>query len=188
MYQKIANFICELNVLKRMPRTGSFVAGIKQPDDVAEHVFRAAQIGLILAELEGSANKDRVMRMVLIHDNAETRIGDLNKIMIRYLPNKHEAELKAFEEQCENLPGPLAKDFLGLFKEYEAQETVESRIARDADLLELAFQAKEFLDIGYQAKTEWLDNVEKALTTQSAKGLFESLKTLKINDWWEGLK
>ncbi|MBI5411570.1 HD domain-containing protein [Candidatus Peregrinibacteria bacterium] len=186
-YRKLANFLCELNVLKRMPRTGSFVAGIKHPDDVAEHVFRATQLGFILAELEGVSDKNRVMRMVMVHDNAEARIGDVNKVMARYFKDKRKAELKAFEEQCSNLPETLAKEFLGLFREYEAQKTPESRVARDADLLELAFQAKEFMDIGYQAKTLWIKNVQENLTTPSAQKLFGAMMETKVNDWWEEL-
>src|SRR3989338_4025487 len=103
MFKKIANFLNELNVLKRMPRTGSFVAGIKHPDSVAEHAFRAAELAIILAELEG-VDRDRTLRMTLIHDNAETRIGDLNKIMARYFSNKNEVEMAAFKDQCQNLP------------------------------------------------------------------------------------
>ena len=61
MLKKIVNFIFELNQLKRQAHTGWWFVGVKDPDTVAEHAFRAAQIGYILAVKEGDVNPERVV-------------------------------------------------------------------------------------------------------------------------------
>jgi 5'-deoxynucleotidase YfbR-like HD superfamily hydrolase len=48
------NFIFEAGVLKRAARTGWWFAGVKHPESIAEHSFRTALIGMMLAAMEGA--------------------------------------------------------------------------------------------------------------------------------------
>lgn len=185
--KSIVDFIHELAILKNLPRSGSFIAGVKSPDTVGEHVFRATQIAFFLAELEGG-NGERACFLVSIHDNPETRIGDLNKVQLKYFPNKKDAEVAAFYDQIENLPKPIALKMQSAFEEFEAKKTVESKCAHDADLLELAFEAKKLLSQGFEGKQNWLENISSALVTASGKSLFQEMLTSDSNDWWQGLK
>ncbi len=182
----IADFIFELSVLKRLPRSGSFIAGVVNPDTVGEHVFRAAEIAFILAELEG-ANGEHAAFLTLIHDNGEARINDHHRIMNRYF-DAGDAEARAFADQTTRLPEKIGSKFRAAFTEFEARETPEAKCAKDADLLELAFQSKEFLERGYAGKQAWLDAIEQDLATDSAKQIFVSLIKKSADDWWHGLK
>lgn len=184
--QNIINYFIEINTLKRIKRSGSWIAGIKDPDTVAEHAFRTAQIGYVLAHLE-EADVFKVTTMCLFHDNAEARIGDHHKIMARYI-DTHEAEKKATKDQLQNLPKEISEKLLKLSEEFNKLESKEAIIAKDADLIELALQAKEFLELGYHGKQNWLDNIKMALKTKSAKKMFQSMEKSSINDWWQGLK
>lgn len=184
--ESLTHFIFELSVLKKLPRSGSFITGIKDPDSVAGHVFRATQIAFFLAELEGGRG-ERAAFLVSIHDNAEARIGDLHKIAQRYLDH-FEAEKKAFFDQVQDLPSSILKKYQAAFEEFGKGKTIEAKCAKDADLLELAFQAKEHLEQGYLGKKNWLDNIESALGTGSAKKIFEEMKNISSNDWWKNLK
>lgn len=185
--KKIVNFIFELNQLKRQQHSGWFLAGVKNPDSVAEHTMRAAQIGYILAIMEGNANPEKVACILIMHDNAEARIGDQNKVSARYY-NNGPAEQTAFREQLANLGEVIEKKWQNYFSEYENRNTKEGIIAKDADWLEQAFQAKEYFDLGYKSAWNWVDNVEKALETKSAKLLIKEMKKTKFTDWWQGLK
>lgn len=185
--KKIVNFIFELNQLKRQRHSGFMLAGVKNPDTIAEHALRAAQIGYILAVMEGNANPDKVATMLIIHDNGEARIGDQNKVSARYFSNK-DAEQKAFREQLDNLQDEIKEKWFTYFHEYENRTTPEGIIARDADWLETAFQGKEYLDLGYESAHDFIDNVEKAVETESAKKLVKEMKKTKFTDWWKGLK
>lgn len=181
------NFIFEINQLKRIRHVGFKHAGVRDPDSVAEHVMRAAQIGYILAVMEGSANPERVATMVLIHDNGEARIGDQDKLSARYF-NTKKSERDAIAEQLVNLESSIGQTWLSYFDEFENRNTKEGIIAKDADWLEQAFQAKEYVDLGYEAAQDWIDNVEKALETDSARKILKDMKNTKFTDWWRGLE
>lgn len=185
--KNIVNFIFELGQLKLVKHVGFNLAGVREPDSVAEHVMRAAQIGYILAVMEGDANPEKVVAMIMIHDNGEARIGDQHKVAARYF-NTAAAEQKAFAEQLENLGQTIKNNWADYFKQFENRNTKEGIIAKDADWLETAFQAKEYLDLGYKGLGSWIDNTEKALETKSAKLLLAEMKKNKFTDWWQGLK
>lgn len=181
------NFIFELGQLKLIKHVGFNLAGVKEPDSVAEHVMRAAQIGYILAVMEGYENPEKIAAMVLIHDNGEIRIGDQHKVAARYF-NTAAAEEKAFAEQLENLGEVIKNKWADYFKQFENRNTKEGIIAKDADWLETAFQAKQYLDLGYESVKEIIDNVAGAIETKSAKALLAEMKKVKFTDWWQGLK
>ena len=183
----IVNFIFEINQLKHVKHSGLNLIGVRDPDNTAEHVMRAAQIGYILACLEGDADPEKVATILIVHENAEARIGDQNKIAARYF-SKKQIEKKAFLDQIKNLDKSLQKSWKDYFNQIEERTTKEGIIAKDADWLERAFQAKEYIDLGYQAAQDWIDNVEKALETKSAKVILQELKKTKFTDWWQGLK
>lgn len=184
---KITKFIFELNQLKRQRHSGFQLAGVKEPDTVAEHVMRAAQIGYILAVMEDDANPEKVASIIMIHDNSETRIGDQNKVSARYF-SKEDAEEKAMLDQLSALGEKIESKWKDYFNEFEKRNTKEGVIAKDADWLEQAFQAKEYVDLGYGSAIDFINNVEEALETKSAKIILEEMKKTNFTDWWQGLK
>lgn len=186
MSKDLCNYIFELGALKKFRHSGTLLAGVAQPDSIAEHAYRTAIIGLILAEME-KADSGKVALICLFHDNAEARISDLHKVARRYIDTE-KPEMKAYEEQVMRLPKPLQKRVLSWFQEFEEKKTKEAIIARDADMLETAFQAKEYLDTGHTACKDWITNVEKCLKTKSAKSLMKEMKKTSFTDWWQGLK
>ncbi|HCP08202.1 MAG TPA: HAD family hydrolase [Candidatus Moranbacteria bacterium] len=169
------NFIFELNQLKRQKHSGWRLAGVKDPYSIADHIMRSAQIGYILASMEGNANPEKVAAIMMIHENGEARIGDQTKVGAKYF-SKKEPEKNAFLDQLENLSGSIADKWKEYYREIEERNTPEGIIAKDADWLETAFQAKEYMDIGYVSAIDWINNVEKALETKSAKILLEEMK------------
>lgn len=50
----VANFAFELGVLKRMRRAGWWHAGVRDPESVAEHSLRVAQLASLIAAIEGA--------------------------------------------------------------------------------------------------------------------------------------
>jgi putative hydrolases of HD superfamily len=181
----IVNFVFELGQLKRVKRSGWWLIGVKDPESVAEHSFRAAAIGYVLAKMENS-DADKVMRMCLFNDLHEARLNDLHKVGHRYIDFKS-AEKTAFDEQISILPDNIRDGLKGIIDDLQNDKTKEGIIARDADLLECAFQAKEYFDLGYDT-TNWIDNVRKNLRTRSAKSLLKEMENHNSTSWWHGLK
>jgi putative hydrolase of HD superfamily len=184
--KNILNLIFEFGQLKRVKRSGWWIAGIKDSESVAEHISRACFIGYLLSKLE-NVDSEKIVSMIALHDLPESRINDQDKIEARYIDAK-EGEKKAFEEQVENLPNNIKNEFLMLHKEFNENKTKEAIVAKDADYLECAVQAKEYLDIGYKKTEDWIDNVGKFLKTKSAKEIFALIKNSDSLEWWKGLK
>jgi len=190
--KNIINYIFEVGVLKREKHNGFKLIGVDNLGSVAEHALRASQIGYILTVLENekngsNLNPEKVVSILIFHDNGEARIGDLHKVASRYIDSK-EAEQKAFTEQAERLPEKMKDSLLRYYDEFENRNTKEGIIAKDADWLESAFSAKEYYDLGNTLAMEWILNVEKALETDSAKEIMKEMKEIRFTDWWVNLK
>jgi putative hydrolases of HD superfamily len=184
-FKKIINFLFEITYLKRLRRSGWFLLGIEKADSVAEHCFVTAQIAYLLAKME-KANAEHAAVIALFHDNGETRITDLNLVQGYYLkPGK--AERRAFFDQVKSLPS--AEDIKKLFKEFAESVTPEAIIAKDADRLELAIQAKCYLDAGGNKSLQiWIKRVRVLLKTRSANRLLDAIEESDMNGWWETVK
>jgi putative hydrolase of HD superfamily len=182
----IATYVYEMGHLKRVKRSGWWIAGITDPESVAEHTFRTAILGYVLASLAG-ADPMRTAVICLFHDAAEARIGDLHRVAKRYLDGDA-GEERAFSEQIERLPQEAAASLFALFHEYEGRESLEGDLARDADLLECLVQAREYQHQGYQDTQDWITNCAAGLRTEIAKQLAEACLRVEPDSWWQGLK
>ena len=186
MEKDIAKFLYETGQLKRVKRSGWWIAGVENPETVAEHSFRTVVIAYILAQLEG-VDLEKVVTMALFHDMAEARTNDAHRIVRRYV-KWEDVDRKAVEDQSKRLPDGIAKRMTSLFEELGEEVSPEARVVRDADLLECIVQAREYQTIGYHDVADWIFNAQSALTTESAKKIaMECLKT-EPREWWEGLK
>lgn len=181
---QILNFICELGMLKRIKHEGWRVAGVEQPESVADHSLRASQIAFILAKMEKFKNPYKVASMIIFHDIGECRIGDLHKIATRYV---NANELQAVADQTNDLED-IGAEIFKLWEETENRQTKAGKIAKDADLLEQAITAKEYLEKGYNFTQKWIDAIKQNLQTKSAQILCAELQNANSNDWWQGLK
>jgi len=92
------------------------------------------------------------------------------------------------KEQIENLPENTKSELLDYFISYRKDKTKEGIIVRDADLLENALEAKEYLDKGLKHAQNWIDNIKKALVTNSAKKILIEIENSDPYEWWQGLK
>jgi putative hydrolase of HD superfamily len=183
--KELTNFLYETGQLQRFKRSGFSLIGVENLHTVAEHCQRAAIIGFFLAKLE-KADPCKTTLMCLFNDIHETRISDINKVGHRYL-NVKEAESKAHTDQLEPLGEP-GKEVLDLMTEYQQQSSHEAEVARDADLLENALEAREYIKIGYADAQNWLDNINKVIKTESGKKLLKEIESTDPNDWWRTLK
>lgn len=182
-YLNAINLFAEAGLLKKIKRSGWWVAGIKDPESVADHCFRCALMGYYIAHLEG-ADAAKVMAMALFNDLHEARINDLHKMGHYYIDFK-EAERKVFKDQVRDLDTPVREELQQLREEYEQQKTKESLIARDADILECLLQAKEYYDNGHTKAKKFFKTAPDHLKTKTARNLWRRIQKWDSGAWWE---
>lgn len=176
---RVTDFLFEVGMLKRTPRSGwAFLPGA-DGESVADHVFRMTVIAWSLARLEPTVNGDRVIELALFHDLPEARTGDLNYVHQKYAEVD---EAAAARHQTEGLP--FGAELEALMTEYREGVTRESIVAHDADQLEMLLSLKERLDGGAAAAQEWIPFVLKRLKTQNAKELAEKILQSHAHNWW----
>jgi len=177
------NFFAEAGLLKRVKRSGWWVAGIKDPESVADHCFRCAVIGYYLAHLE-KVDVYQVLVMTLFNDIHEARINDLHKMGHYYIDFKN-AEQNVFKDQVVYLDKQVKNELKNMRGVYDCQISRESLVARDADILECLLQAKEYYEAGHTGVKEFFNRAPDYLKTKSARALWRSIKKWKSDAWWK---
>lgn len=183
--ERIVEFMFEAGLLKRIPRSGWSLLGIKQPESVADHSFRCAVIGYLLAHME-HVSVYRVLLMTLFNDMHEARITDLHKMAQQYI-DARTAEDASFEEQVASLPEDILRELSLMREDYGAQESKESIVARDSDILECLIQAKEYSQHGHASAALFMTKAPDYLRTDSAKKLWRLAQSMDVNEWWAGI-
>ncbi|MEV6899554.1 HD domain-containing protein [Amycolatopsis sp. NPDC051372] len=176
----LAAFGYELGVLKRVRRTGWWQAGVRDPESVAEHSLRAAQLAALLAAEEG-ASPERAAFLALWHDTQETRTGDLPHSAGPYLVKPDPRAITA--DQTAALPSRARAVVREAVDEYETRESAEARCAKDADKLEMLLQALEYRSSGVSTVDEWVDSACAGLFTSTARRLATAALTLPPLSW-----
>ncbi|HEX5416154.1 MAG TPA: HD domain-containing protein, partial [Chloroflexota bacterium] len=128
----------EAGQLKTLRRAGWVRVGVPEPESVADHTFRVALLALLFGPRLG-LDADTMVRLALVHDLGEARLGDITPADRIGKAEKSRAEAVAFGEIVAGLPeGPALFD---LWREYDAGATPEARAVSQLDKLEMAFQA-----------------------------------------------
>lgn len=160
----------ELGSLRHVKRTWQQFFQDEVAND-AEHMFRVAWIALIIARQEGVKNEEKILKMALMHDIGETRSPDTNYLSKLYSSRN---EMKAITDMLDGTS--IKEDFLLLYKEYEERKTIESKIVKDADNLDVDFELQEFAVKGNDFRKLWpRTTVREALFTKTAKKLWDEL-------------
>ena len=176
--EDIANFLFEVGMLNKTPRTGFQFLGSGK-ESVAEHILRTIFIGYALCKLEPDVDECRVLKICLMHDLPEARTGDMNYVSKKYVTVD---EKKAVRELTDTLI--FGDDIKGAIDEFNGKETRESLLAHDADQLALILQLKEYGDLGNKYSKEWIEFALKRLHTDTAKKLADKILKTDSSAWW----
>lgn len=176
--QDIINFLFEVGMLQKTPRSGYQFFG-SGDESVAEHVLRTIFVGYAMGRLEKDADELKIIKMCLFHDLPEARTGDMNYVNKKYVTVD---EGKAIRELTESLS--FGGDIHDILKEFNEKKTKESMLAHDADQLSLILQLKEHGDLGNKYSGEWISFAVKRLCTDVAKRMAQVILQTDSTDWW----
>jgi putative hydrolases of HD superfamily len=139
--------LIELQRLKRLERTGWTLRGLPNgTESVAAHSFGVGVTAMMLADevkargLE--VDCERVLRMALLHDWAETRVGDMPRTATGYFgaDARKNAETLAFADIVSGFSSGES-EYKALYQDYEQREGLEAKLVKAADVVDLLVQA-----------------------------------------------
>lgn len=149
---KIIHLIQNLKMEKRH----SWLSNGEQ-ESVAEHCFRLALMALMIApHLEKPIDLEKSLKMALIHDLVEAKVGDIPSFTLgdsKSIESKFEREKQAIDEIAQEINQP---EFALLWREFEEGTTLEAKFIRALDKMEVRIQHNE------SSLDSWLD-IEKKL-------------------------
>lgn len=167
----LVRFLHRIERLKTSPRTGWIDRGVPpgEAESVADHSFRTALLAWMAASAQPDLDRDRVLKLALVHDLAEAITGDIPPYDAVAIPGIHDdearrafleqrhvrsaereqakraAEAAAIAELNGDLPSQLAQEIQALTVELAAGETAEARFVKQADKIETYLQSREYL-------------------------------------------
>jgi putative hydrolase of HD superfamily len=78
-----------------------------------------------------------------------------------------------------------ASALVGLVEEYEAGETLEARLAHEADKLECVFQAREYQAQRAADTTQWIESCSERISSATGRQLLHAAAAVPPNSWWQ---
>ncbi len=151
--------------------------------DLADHHFRVLWLSLMIAAREhADIDSEKMMKMALVHDIAESRTGDADYIARQYVTRNEELGISDMLAETS-----LEEEFLGLWHEYEARECLEAKIVKDADNLDVDLEIREQRSQGHHLAEAWTQNDDRAVNrkfaTKTAQELHKAILTSNPYDW-----
>ena len=158
--------LIEAQRLKRLDRTGWTLRGLPNgTESVAAHSFGVTVAAMFLGDeinaRGGSVDLEKVLRLALLHDLAETRVGDMPKTAVSYFGSgaRRKAETDAFADVLE-ATGANRVRYQALYEEYEARVSLEAQIVKAADVVDLLVQALALERAGARGLDEFWEVAE----------------------------
>lgn len=166
--------------LKRVPRTGWQVRGAPlggNAENVAAHSYGVVFLTMLLLDSdERPLDAERALRIAILHDLAESLLGDLPTTLSRFIPPdlKHRAEEAALQEIVAGLP--IAERYAADWAAYDEGTSAEARLIKDADKLDMMLQAFLYEQAGQRNLDEfWAAITPDTFYTPTARALYTEL-------------
>mgnify|MGYP006121651091 CR=1 FL=1 len=162
--------------LKNISRQGWIdKLSIEYPESVADHSYSMAIMAMVVSDLE-NYDSEKILKMVLLHDLAESHIGDYTPGQISK-KNKLKIENDAFSKIIDTLPGTIKSQYEGIWNEYQTHTSPESQIVHQIDRLEMALQAKMYQKSGSSKEniSTFLETAKLDITHPKLKEIFTKI-------------
>lgn len=138
------DFLTLCHSLKTTKRAGWVKREVENPESISDHMYRMGLMALISSDIPG-VNRDKCVKMAIVHDIAEAIVGDITPSDGISKMEKSRREKEAIDHMCNLLGGgSRAKEIYDLWMEYEESSSLEAKIVKDFDKVEMILQALEY--------------------------------------------
>ena len=181
MPKRDADFLYEIGALRLIPRQWQrFHLPFVQ--NLTEHHYRVIWLVLIISAREKKGDTEKIMKMALVHDIGESRTGDADYLARQYVIRDEDRAIGDILEGT-----PLKDEFLALWREYEAKKSIEAKIVKDADILDVDLDLREHGSMGHSLEKQWKEQrkfvSDNKLYTKSAKQLVKEIRRTDPHNW-----
>ena len=173
----LLRFMSVVSKLKSLKRTGWVRRGVNNPEHVADHMYMMAMMTFFIED-KHNLNKERCMKLALVHDMAECVVGDITPFCGVSKTEKIAQEREAMEQITSLAGQKVGQELIGLWEEYEAQTTAEARFVKNLDRFDMILQAHQ-----YEKNNGEAGKLEEFF--DSTKGKFDHPM---VNNWAEQLQ
>eukprot|EP01024_Parvocaulis_polyphysoides_P072816 TRINITY_DN9292_c0_g6_i1.p1 TRINITY_DN9292_c0_g6~~TRINITY_DN9292_c0_g6_i1.p1 ORF type:complete len:193 (+),score=38.49 TRINITY_DN9292_c0_g6_i1:159-737(+) len=182
------DFLQLMQNLKTTKRTGWVKRNVKDPESIADHMYRMAAACFAL---KGKVQVDHghCMKIAIVHDMAESIVGDFTPHCNVTKEEKYKLEKNAIEKIQKMLgeESEGAKEVVELWNEYEKGETPAAKIVKDLDKLEMILQAHEYEKQQGAELQEFFDSTENSFKTDIGKQWAEEIRSRRQNGYQNGV-
>ena len=173
-HENLVSLFHKIGKLKTIKRSGWVRCGIPKPESVADHSFRCAFMAMMLGDML-DVDTERLIKMALLHDMAEVVSGDITPHDGITKEEKSKREGEGILSLIKDLPNK--ETYLSLWKEYEEGRTMESKLARNIDKLEMALQTIEYQRAHPEKNLdEFIEEAERHMEIPEVMAIFEIVK------------
>jgi len=121
-------------------------------ESIADHMYRMSLMSMLAPpSLASRLDLHKCMKMCLIHDMAESLVGDITPVDGVAKPEKSRREATTMDYITKTLLGNIyggqstaGEDIRAIWQEYEDSKTLESLYVHDIDKVELLLQMVEY--------------------------------------------
>ena len=170
----INEFTFFVSELKNIKRSGwKHKLNLDHVESVADHTYAMTVLGMVISDLHG-LNTEKIMRMSLLHDLAESITGDIIPDQITK-DEKYMKENNAIRTILGKLPNKLTKMYSKIWEELQKKESDEAKFVHELDRLEMLIQAKSYQKSGIDEKKikPFLDSAINDITTDQMKEILK---------------
>jgi len=174
---RIVDTLDGLLTLSDLPRTGWLLRGVAAPESIAAHSFGVALVSMLMVDVLRARGQridgEKVLRMALVHDAPEAATGD---VPMPVKSRELDAALKRAEGELADrlLPPAVA----ALWHEAEAGESLEARVVKAADKIQMMVQLLAYERQGRGDLREFWENPrnERDMDLPLAREVFSAIR------------
>jgi putative hydrolases of HD superfamily len=184
------NFLVKTNKLKEVPRTGWVLMRVKNPETIAEHIFRVVVMSWVLGMMKG-LNTKKIIKIALCHDLSEVYAGDITpffywegldrkkkseeKILLKGVrlsssEKERMGKIKFGKEKnsilklASFLKPEMRSEIIGTWLEYEKKTSPEAIFVKQIDIMETLLQSIEYFHLrNIPGGTSWWEMTEEVV-------------------------
>ncbi|XP_022999764.1 HD domain-containing protein 2-like isoform X1 [Cucurbita maxima] len=180
------DFLTLCQRLKTTKRTGWVRRRVKDPESIADHMYRMGIMALISSDIPG-VDRDKCIKMAIVHDIAEAIVGDITPFDGISKMEKSRREQEALDHMCKLLGGgSRAKEIGELWMEYENNSSPEAKIVKDLDKVEMILQALEYENEQGKDLDEFFQSTAGKFQTELGRSWASEVVSRRRRDFEDG--